>query len=492
MKKIIYVCSIVLITLFSCDDFLEIEPQDSLTSTGFYITAKDAVLAVNAAYDGFQTLNYYGLNYPMMLNLSGGDAVKGGFGAGDRAQYLEYINFNVTDGNIRTQEFYQSAWGSINRANQVLDNVGIMETGPEFSEALKSRILGEATFLRALHYYNLVLGFGGMPIYTTVPKIEDDPFPRASIDDTWAFIIQDLQDAAASLPDAYESADLGRATKGAANAMLARISAFRGNWSDVVTYTNAVISSPAGYDLAPDYGSNFDGSGNNNIESIFEVQYTISSTSLGVWGQAGDWNSSALSRYSAPQLENGGWAFMSPSQDLVDDYEAGDLRLAATVYQTGDPYNGGTFDPTAGTHAANAGNFGLKKFTGVGDDTNGLGFAINLKLVRFGEILLLKAEAENELNGPTATALDPLNRIRVRAALPEVNAVNNPGLDQSVLRDILLHERRIELSYEGVRFYDVIHRGRAAEFFGARGFEPGDELFPIPPAELEETGWEQN
>lgn len=493
MKNIAIICITLTFVLLACEEFLEVQPQDSLTTTGFYNTADDAIAAVNAAYDGFQHLNYYGFNYPMILNISGGDAVKGGYGAGDRAEYLEFGNYSVTNENIRNTELYQAAWGGVNRANSVLDNVSQMEVGSDFSQELKDRILGEATFLRAIHYYNLVLGYGGMPLYEEVPSVDSDPLPRASREDTWAFIIQDFKDAAAALPDTYDGANLGRATRGAANAMLARISAMLGNWQDVITYTDAVINSPANYALAEDYGSNFDGTGNNNVESIFEIQYTLSNTSLNVWSDAGDWNSNGISKYASPQVDNSGWAFMSPTENLVNDYENGDLRLPATVYRPGDPFGDTTFDPTRGTHLANAGQYGLKKYTGLDlDQTNGNGFDINWKIIRFGEILLLRAEAENELNGMTDAALEPLNRIRARAGLPAVNPTNNPGLNQDMLRDIILHERRVELAFEGVRFYDLIYRNRAVEVLGPRGFENSDQLFPIPPSEIALTGWDQN
>ena len=493
MKNKLLICLVTAGLLIACENFLEIEPQDSLTTTSFYTTSQDAISAVNAAYDGFQHLNYYGFNYPMILNISGADAIKGGFGAGDRAEYLEYGNYSVTNENIRNVELYQSAWGGVNRANSVLENVSPMETGSGFSEELKTRILAEATFLRAMHYYNLVLGYGGMPIYEEVPKVDAEPRPRASLEETWAFVIQDFQNAAAGLPDTYDGADLGRATRGAANAMLARISALRGNWQEVITYTDAVFDSPANYALVEDYGSNFDGNGNNNAESIFEVQYSQSSSSLDVWNDAGDWNSNGISKYASPQVDDSGWGFMSPAENLVSDYENGDLRLPATIYQPGDPFGSGTFDPANSTHLGNAGQYGLRKYTGIdADGSNGNGFAINWKIIRFGEILLLRAEAENELNGVTEAALAPLNQIRARAGLPAVNATNNPGLDQSTLRDIILHERRIELAFEGVRFYDLVYRDRAVEVLSPRGFEPSDALFPIPPSEISLTGWDQN
>ena len=110
--------------------------------------------------------------------------------------------------------------------------------------------------------------------------------------------------------------------------MLARIAALQGRWEDVITFTDRVTNSEANYQLVDDYGSNFDGSGNNNAESIFEIQYTLTNTSLNVWSEAGDWNSNGISKYASPQVDNAGWAFMSPAENLVQDYESGDLRLA--------------------------------------------------------------------------------------------------------------------------------------------------------------------
>ncbi|WKN44933.1 RagB/SusD family nutrient uptake outer membrane protein [Tunicatimonas pelagia] len=491
MKKLLYF--ILIIGVAACDDFLEEEPQDSLTVLDFYNNAQDAIAAINAAYDGFQHLDYFGFNYPMILNISGADAIKGGFGAGDRPGYLEFGNYNVTAENTRSLEFYRSAWGGVNRANGVLVNVGDMVVDSDFSQELKDRILGEAHFLRAIHYYNLVLGFGGMPLYEEVPSVGDEPLPRTSIEETWDFIIADFQAAAMMLPATYDAANQGRATSGAANAMLARIAALQGRWDDVLAFINLVENSEANYQLAEDYGSNFDGTGNNNSESIFEIQYTLTNTSLNVWNEAGDWNSFGLSRYASPQVDGSGWAFMSPSEDLVQDYEEGDLRLPATIYREGDPYGPDTFDPARGSHLSNAGPYGLKKYTNLNlDGTNNNGFDINWKVIRFGEILLLRAEAENELNGPTEAALAPLNQIRARAGLAPINATNSPGLDQNTLRDIILQERRIELAFEGVRFYDLVYRDRAIEILGPQGYELSDNLFPIPPSELDLTGWDQN
>ncbi len=498
MKKVLYI--VVVLLVLSCEDFIDIDPQDTLTSTNFYQTASDATSAVNAAYDSFQNLNYYGFNFTVLSNISGADAVKGGFGAGDRSEYLEFGTYSVTPGNIRSKEFFQTAFGGINRSNSVLVNVGEMEVDGSFTAELKTRILGEARFIRALNYYNLVLSFGGMPLFESVPTVESDPLPRSSIAETWAFIIADLQEAAASLPDTYDDANLGRATKGAANAMLARISAFSGNWQDVSMYADAVINSPAAYSLSTDYLSNFNGTGNNNEESIFEIQYTAGTTSLNVWtdgGSIGDWNSNQLSKYTAPQgiptQPEGGWAFMQPTQDLVEDYESGDLRLPATIYQPGDDLGGVEFDPGSSSHLGNAGQFGLRKYTAIDDGSGGQGAAINYKIIRFAEVLLLKAEAENEMSATvSAAALEPLNLVRARAGLPAINDTNNPGLTQAMLRDIIFHERRIELAMEGIRFHDITQRGMGEQVLGPRGFEDGDEIFPIPPGEIELTGWAQN
>lgn len=494
MKKLTFILALFLV--IGCDKFLDIEPQDTLTTNSFFQTKDDALAAVNAAYASFQSLNYYGLNLPLISNMSGADAVKGGFGAGDRSSYLQFGTYDVTDGNLRANEFYRAAFGGVNRSNQVLDNVPAMEVSGTFTQADKDAVLGQARFLRALNYHNLVLTFGGMPIYTSVPLASSDPLPRATAEETWAFIINDLTEAANLLPDSYDQANVGRATKGAANAMLARISAFQGDWQAVNRYADAVINSPAGYALTDDYGINFGLSGNNTSESIFEIQYTAGTTSLSVWsgpGGAGDWNSNQLSQYAAPQDQpagQAGWAFMQPTEDLVSDYETGDLRLPATVYSPGDPIGDEIWNPTGG-HLANAGLYGLKKYTTPNLGDGGQGEAINYKIIRLGEVLLLKAEAENEIGGPT-NALAPLNSIRTRAGLAEINADNNPNLSQATLRDIIAHERRIELAMEGIRFFDLTQRGTALEVLGPRGFSAGDEIFPIPAGEIALTGWTQN
>jgi starch-binding outer membrane protein, SusD/RagB family len=492
MKKKISFITLFSMIMFSCEDFLNKSPQDSLTVDSFYNTGDDAVAAVNAAYDGFQHMNYYSFNYPMILNILGGDARKGGFGSGDRAEYLEFESFNTTADNVRIKEFFDQAWGGVNRANSVLQNVGKMEVRPSvgFTEALKTRVLGEAKFLRGLHYYNLVQAFGGMPIYEEVPSINSKSKPRATDAETWAFVIKNFQEAAAQLPDTYDAANQGRASKGAANAMLARIYAMRAEWAEAKKYITLVKSSPAAYDLLADYGSIFDNRGNNSRESIFEIQYSLSNTSLNIWNASGDWNSNFGAKYWSPQTNNAGWGFMQPTQELVDAYETGDIRLPATVFRAGDTYGNTTFNPANGTHLANAGPFGLRKGTGT-DFTNaaGNGFDYNYKIIRFGEILLLEAEVENELNGPSAAALTPLNRIRQRARLKEIAPA---GLTKESLRDIILKERRVELAYEGVRFHDLVRRNLADRTFAARGYRAEDRYLPIPASEINLTGWEQN
>ncbi|MFY0690017.1 MAG: RagB/SusD family nutrient uptake outer membrane protein [Cyclobacteriaceae bacterium] len=496
MKKLKYL--LIVAIFIGCDDFITLEPQDSLTSSGFYKTESDAISAINATYSAFQTLNYYGFNLPVLTNVSAQDAVKGGFGAGDRAEYQQFADYTVADNNTWSIDFYKSAFGGINRANQVLDNVSLIEVGADMSQEVKTRVLGEAHFLRALNYYNLACAYGGLPLFSAVQDINDPVPPRASLEETWGFIISDFEMASSMLPDTYAAGDLGRATAGAANAMLARIHTARGEYTDAKFYVDAVIGSSANYDLNPDYYENFTEAGNNNVESIFEIQYSHGTASLGVWSGTGDWNSNQVSRYTAPQGQpasgGGGWAFMQPSQDLVDDYESGDLRLSGTVYMPGDPIGDGVFEPNASTHASNAGLYGNKKYTTVNaDGTGGQGAAVNYKVIRFGEILLLKAEVENELNaGVPQEALDAFNRIRLRAGLPEVNATNNPGLDQASFRDIIMHERRIELAMEGITFFDANQRGIGLDLFGDHGFQAGDELFPLPASEIELTGWGQN
>lgn len=483
------------LVILGCENILDQAPQDALTEDAFYQTAEDAVIAVNAAYDPFQNLFYYGFGYPILGNLASGDAIKGGFGSGDQADNLQFQNFSTDASNSRLNDYWKVIWSGVLRSNVVLEKVPLIE----MDEALQNRVLGEAKFIRALNYYNLTVTWGDLPLYDFVPTATTESLPRSSRADVLAFIEADLLDAISKLPDAstYAAADIGRASKGSAQALLARLYGNMGRWQDASDIVDDIMASPSGYDLAPNYADNFNGNGDNNIETLFEVQYNTG-TSPDQWGDNGSWNGNQIAETWGPIDTAGdaifGWGFSAPTQELVDMYEAGDLRLPATILQAGDEILGDVFDPVASGHQENTGSpYGNVKYINPGSSAaTTLDSPVNFKILRFAEMLLIKAEALNEL-GQTTTAIPYLDQVRQRAGLDGIETVLGATPSQDELRDIIYDEMRIELALEATTFFNFVSRGLGADLYEARGFQAGqDEFFPIPQAAIDINGWSPN
>ncbi|MBD0825436.1 RagB/SusD family nutrient uptake outer membrane protein [Aestuariibaculum marinum] len=482
--------------IISCDNILDLDPQDTLTEDVFYQTAEDAVIAVNAAYDPFQNLFYYGFAYPILGNLAGGDAIKGGFGSGDQAAMLQFQDFTSDASNGRLNDYWKAIWPGVLRANVVLTKVPDID----MDEALKNRVLGEAKFIRALNYYNLTMTWGGLPIYDFVPTATTESLPRSSRADVLKFIEEDLLDAINLLPNAsdYAPADVGRASKGSAQGLLARLYANSGRWGEASKIVDDIMASPASYALVPDYANNFNGEGDNNIETLFEIQYNTGS-SPDQWSDNGQWNGNQIADTWGPigTAEDAifGWGFSAPSEDLVNSYEAGDLRLPATILQPGDEFLGDIFDPENSGHFANTGSmYGNVKYINPGASGAGsLDSPVNFKIIRFAEMLLIKAEALNEGANDQQNAIMYLDMVRERAGLAGIQTTLGYLPGQSELRDLIYKEMRVELALEATSYFNFVSRDLGSQMYGARGFKVGqDELFPIPQGALDINGWNPN
>ena len=245
--------------------------------------------------------------------------------------------------------------------------------------------------------------------------------------------------AAEALPVSYGSADIGRATRGAALGLLAKVQLYLEDYNQVVALTQEVAG--LGYDLFPDYETYFRVENENNIESIFEIQSTA------------DGNCAADSQYGQHQGVRGqfGWGFNSPSEDLVSAYEEGDLRMDASILFVGETTPQGDLI-TAGDNPDNPLRYNQKIYVeseNVQRNNCRQNADANVKVLRFADILLMNAEANNEL-GNTAAALENLNRIRNRAGLADINIT-----DQAALRMAIWRERRVELAMEQDRFTDL-------------------------------------
>ncbi|MEL7160309.1 MAG: RagB/SusD family nutrient uptake outer membrane protein [Bacteroidota bacterium] len=490
-----------LLSLTACGaDYLdEAEVFRDLEASTFYQTQDDAVLAVNAAYSPLQYQAGF-RRYPYLLDYMSGDL---NITSGGR-QLTAYPGFQF---NAASQHLVPRKWTAmytgISRANVVLDRVPDID----FTDNdLKERVLGEAHFLRAFYYIELVKHYGGVPLY-------ERPFDgdltgelfrpsRASTAEVYALIESDLRTAAASLPNSYGDADLGRATAGAAQAYLGEALLYQEKYAEAAAALKRIIDGEFGdYELVA-FGDNFSAGTENNAESVFEVQYA---TGIGRGFSDGDASFTAESNWLATALNPGrvrAFANGLPSVEIDNFFrqfpEEDTIRRLLTIARPGDVW--GTWNPIAEDPiAANqwrdrTGDVPNAPFLGVRKGTEGpfpIGFVqspINFRTMRFAEVLLLFAEAENEANGPTAAAYAAINRVRERAAVDPLPA----GLDKDGFFARVATERRLELTFEFKRFFDLIRWTRRAGTvpdFAQPGSMPGfiankNEVLPIPEGEL--------
>ncbi|HEY0896015.1 MAG TPA: RagB/SusD family nutrient uptake outer membrane protein [Sphingobacteriaceae bacterium] len=456
----------------SCQkDFLDVDPQGQQPSQQFFQTQEDATKAVSAMYANLREWRQVAFA-AIAVESMGSDEAEKGSTPGDASFFNNFDNFTHTATEGQLNDFWTGQYQQINLANQVLDNIPAIE----MDESLKARYLAEAKFLRAYAYFRLVRAFGGVPLRMHLPK---DPseynIPRNSAEEVYAAVEQDLTEAAAVLPQSYGPADIGRATKGAALALHAKVAMYQKKWQEVFDLTNQVRG--MGYSLYPDFQRSFRIAAENNQESVFEIQ---AATLTGIEGASN-------SQYSQVQgvrgVTGGGWGFNVPTETLANAFEPGDPRRDATIIFRGETTPQGDAVPATGDNP----RYNEKSYVPFSTPfRQNEGEEQNIRVIRFAEVLLMNAEAANEL-GNTDQALASLEEVRARAR------GNNPNIlpavttrDQAELRLAIWHERRVELAMEFDRFFDVIRQGRGAEVFGPKGFTAGkNELMPIPQTEID-------
>ncbi|MDX1909070.1 MAG: RagB/SusD family nutrient uptake outer membrane protein [Bacteroidia bacterium] len=479
MKNILLTLSLATaLMLGGCfNEFLEVKPLGQLTSDNFFQTEEHAVWATNAAYEQLRSWDVHVFSYLGLTDILSDDADKGSTPS-DATFLLELDNFTFDPGNLAIATVWKGYYRGIFRANIAIQKIPAIE----MDEALKARLIAECQFLRAYYYLNLVRWFGDLPLVTEpLPQEEykQNRVPAAAI---YAQIIQDLEAAAAVLPErsAYAGADAGRATRGAALGMLARAYLTQGNMALALQYAEAVINSGE-YALLPDYAGIFLPEGENSEESLFEIQAAAFET-----GGGGTQYNEVQGVRGTPNL---GWGFNRPSDDLLQSYEPGDPRREATILYVGEVLPDGS-----AIVQDNPGIFGERYNqkawipTGAGGNGNGGG---NIRVLRYADILLIAAEALNEL-GRSAEALPYLNAVRARARAGSIFVLKDvTTTDQATLRTLIWRERRAELAMEQGRWFDLQRQGRAGTVMQALGknFVTGKhELLPLPQSEIDISG----
>lgn len=469
MKKSIniIITGLMFLTLVACSDneFLDIQPSKETTEQALS-SPTAATELVNAIYNKFLNWNESSFAWNGVSSMTTDDADKGsdpGDTGGDK-DLMDALTFTST--SLSFNEVWEANYQGIARANQALNFLPDLD----IDEDLRTRLIGESKFLRAVFYFRLVNMFGGVPLIDGVPDIQNQDDinaanTRVTKEEIYAFIMSDLSVAAESLPISYTGANLGRATRGAALTLLAKVNMYQGNWQQVLDLTNQVMG--LGYSLTTEYEDIWKEIGENNSESIFEIQGRGETPNKGVEG------------YFVTQGARGaggwGWGFNTPSEDLANSYEEGDKRKDATIIFRGETLWDGLLVPeTVSNPRYNQKAYvskTMESFNGGDWESNK-----NIRVLRYAEVLLMNAEAAVNTGGD---ALTPLNIVRNRAGLE--------SLDNVSLMDVW-KERRAELAFEHDRYFDLVRQGRAGEVLRAHGknFVDGKhELFPIPQAQID-------
>jgi starch-binding outer membrane protein, SusD/RagB family len=474
-------CVFILIT--GCSEFLQKDPQGDLTQTSFPTSASDALQATNAVYAAVRNWYYNSGGYPI-LDIMSDDAYKGSNKNDQLSTVGAFDNFTFNTTADGLDRWWATLYEGIKWANVVIEKVPPIS----MDTTLRNRYIGEARFLRGLFYFDLVRAWGGVPEVTTLnPPMR---LERATKEDIYSLIISDLTYAETHLTKRSElsSSELGRATIGAAEALLARLYLFQGDFPNAELYAMKVIQSNE-YSLEPEFLDANGVNGNNGVESIFEVG------ALGVedYGGGGAQYANTQGVRGTP---NRGWGFNRPSVDLRKSFEAGDPRLKGTIIDLGDTIDGvyikGNPDPAndpvvtvdLNGDTVNIQCYNRKVWT-PGDNTP-TQWSHHRRLIRYADVLLMAAEALNENDNQT-DALMYLNLVRQRARggnnliLPDITTTN-----KDLLRDKIMLERRHELALEGSRFWDLVRTGKAASVLGSLGFVEGKhEVLPVHQSEID-------
>ncbi|MBL7859349.1 MAG: RagB/SusD family nutrient uptake outer membrane protein [Cyclobacteriaceae bacterium] len=471
MKKIL---SIVIATglLFSCVS-LEEDPQSFVTSDQFYKNGDQATAAVNAIY---RKLYESGQSLYNSLFQIGVEMATDDYAAGPRARNA---NVRAISGlthdplNDRMEQLWKQSYDAINVANIAIDRIALINPS-EINEVLRTRLINEAKFLRALNYFNLVRWFGGVPIVlheTASLSPENLYVEKASEDAVYQQIIQDLTDAE-NLPATYSSANVGRATSGAAKSLLSKVYLTREEWLKAANKSKEVIDSQT-YELFEDFADVFNVATKNGKEHIFSAQFK------GFFNYQGNSLASRSAPFEPPGI-NGDYADMiNKPGKLYESFSANDERKAVTfVTQMISPVNGllYTFEPHLHKYY---------DYAAVGSQGNS---SKNLPIIRYAEVLLIYSEALNELNGPTPEAYWAIDEVRSRAGIEKLADIS-PALTKSEFRDAVFQERRKELVFEYQRWFDLVRRG--ADYYvatlkaaGKANAAPRHLHFPTPQREI--------
>jgi hypothetical protein len=459
--------------ILSCEEDLDVEPRDAMNEVDFLNNPDNAVQLVNGVYNKMLDFNMNSFSWIGITSITSDDADKGSTpgDTGTDKKKLDDLNFDATD--ISFDEVWQSRYEGIYRANNAIFYLDKISIDP----GLKDRLIGEVKFLRAMWYFDLVRCFGGVPVVVRnidlndTEAIQQEVFVKKTKAEVYAQIEIDLLDAINRLPlrGQYGPNDLGRASKGAAQALLAKAYLYQERWNDAYDMAGQVIGSGQ-YGLLANYADVWREVGENGAESIFEVQAT---SNIGIL------------QYTDVQGPRGtpdlGWGFNTPSESLLNSYLPGDARRDATILFVPSVLWDGFVAPSTWANP----RYNYKAYHSSIAESWGGGKAMtgkNLRILKYSDVLLIRAEAAVHI-GQTAEAKARLDELRVRTGLGPVT--------EPVTLQIVWRERRWEMAMEHDRWFDIVRTGQAPAAMAAHGktFITGThEVFPIPQSQITASG----
>jgi len=491
----IAVVAVGLISINSgCKDFLNTQRQGTYTADDYPYpqggTPYDTFLF--SAYDALRAYNYVSDGFMVVTSIRSDDADKGSTPTDGGADVIAMDNFPALT-NGRVNSLWTEYFTMINRCNTIIDQVNNNAEIIATPEA-KLQAEAEARFLRAYSYFVLVRAFGRVPKIDKIQPVTSN-IPQSSPAEIYAFIESDLQYAAANLPISWDKKFIGRSTKGTANGILAKVYLYQQKWAMAMATANLVMTSGQ-YDLSTPYNTIFGEAGENSKESVFEIQGTASAqvqTANGI-------QYASIQGTRGNNVEwNRGWGWNSPSAVLEAAYEPGDPRKARTilyssiagttnytVYGQEAPLYPTIVPNLKYNHKVLAHPSYIAMYNTRGS------WWMNVRILRYADVVLMYAEAANELGGTAniGNALTALNSVRARARGANTTILPNvTTTDQTALRNAIRQERRVELAMEHERFFDIVRWGidqEAMVVAGKTGYNPNrDRLLPIPQQQID-------
>jgi len=476
----------------SCND-LDLQPLDRVTESTFYKTSADFDGAIFASYSSIQdlwgtsteTLSERGEFWKITVTIT--DDVAADFNLADGIS-RDIDNLFIRASDVPYAAAFTQIYEGILRANLVLEN---LDGDNELTDAEKTVFEGEARFLRAWFHFQALKLWGTPPLAIEVLKDLDNlNLPNSSKEELFTQILADLDVAASNLPDAWGSANLGRATSWTARAYIGKVNVWREDWpAAIAAFEEVIMQGP--YALEANYEDVFAFDNENNEESFFEVQYGGPFSDDNLWvfddthseafkasqgtGRGWYWDASN----GAPGGKLGWWA---PTQDLVDAYEPGDVRKEVSLYEDGDMYITTNFSMVPYDPTWSSTGFTFRKYRGprnlvpANHSSNLQADFNNERWFRFAELKLLYAEALIEM-GRSGDAAIQINDVRARAGL---------GPFTGDVTEAMRKEKRMELAFEPHRWFDIVRWGIGPQVFGS-AWEQRFEVFPFPQSEVDKS-----